>query len=310
MKIGILEPEAFSKKALEILQTCGEVNSCSGSIMDFVSDKEVLFIRLGHAIDKNLLSKAEQLRIICTPTTGLNHIDTDFCAKRGIKILSLKGKKNFLKTIRATPEHTLGLTLALLRNYNRAFLHSDNPVWNRDKHKGYELYDSKVGIIGLGRVGKLLASYLGIFGAHISYFDPNVYSYIKCKKEPDILSLIDNSDIIVLCSSYEAGMENLIGRTELSAMKNKYFINTSRAELVDETSMTKLALAGHFMGLAVDVIQNEQTNRNNLSELLKAADRYNVLITPHIGGATFTSMERTEIFIASELQNILKKKMI
>ena len=92
MQIGVLEPQGFSRKAISELKRIGRVVLfSSGSLNEFIADKNILFIRLSFLIDKNFLKNARNLKCICTPTTGLNHIDLNECEKRQIKIISLKG---------------------------------------------------------------------------------------------------------------------------------------------------------------------------------------------------------------------------
>lgn len=143
MQIGILEPKDFSKKALSALSNIGSVELFSGlELGNFLVNKKVLFIRLSYFVDKNFLDKAKSLKYICTPTTGLNHIDLNECKKNNIKIISLRGEYKFLSNIRATPEHTFGLVLSLLRNYKKSFLSKHNQAWDREKYKGFELYEN------------------------------------------------------------------------------------------------------------------------------------------------------------------------
>lgn len=303
MKIGILEPSDFSNKAIKTLNKIGSVSLFDGKQLDqFVKDKEVLFVRLHFDINKVLLTKAKKLKYICSPTTGLNHIDTDYCSKQGIDIISLKGETAFLRTIRATPEHTLGLLIALSRNYASAFLNTKNSVWNRDPYKGFEIYNSKIGIIGMGRVGSILTQYLRAMGAQIGYYDIN--SKIKhdsAKAFKTKSALIRWADTIVLSANYDSLQGEIIGSKELELMKGKTFVNTARAELTDENTLVKLASKGHFKALALDVIREEQSSQKNLQNILKATQKFNIIVTPHIGGATYTSMERTEEFITKKL---------
>ncbi len=305
MKIGILEPSDFSSKAIKRLTKLGQVSLFDGKHLDtFVKDKEVLFVRLNFDINKALLSKAKKLRYICSPTTGLNHIDTVYCNKHGIEIISLKGETAFLRTIRATPEHTLGVLISLNRNYKSAFLNTKNSVWNREPYKGFEIYNSKVGIIGMGRVGSILSKYLNAMGAKVGYYDINSKIKIDNAKAYKTKSaLIKWADSIVLSANFDSNQGEIIGSKELELMKGKTFINTARAELTDENLLVKLASKGHFKALALDVIREEQSSQKNLETILKATQKYNIIITPHIGGATFTSMERTEEFITKKLVN-------
>lgn len=310
MKIGILEPLDFSVEAISRLKLIGNVElfDSAKSVMAFVKNKDVLFVRLGISINKELISKANHLKFICSPTTGLNHIDISLCEKKGIKIISLKDEVRFLEKIRATPEHTMGLILSLKRNYRSAFLNSKNTEWNRDSNKGFEVFGSKVGIIGLGRVGNILSKYLIAFGANVAYCD-----IIKKKKSNTLKnmqsmeSLIKWSDTIVLCASYAPNNGIILDASLIDLLKNKYFINTARAELVDEKHLAKRANEGFFKGLAVDVILDEQGLRPNLNKLLKSTIKNNVIVTPHIGGATYSSMEKTELFIVKKLQNSINE---
>lgn len=309
MKIGILEPSDFSESAISMLNSLGKVHLYKGEdISKFLKDKEVLFVRLAHDINASFLTKAKKLIFLCTPTTGLNHIDTDYCKRNAIEVISLKGEKKFLKSIRATPEHTLGLLLALHRNYKNAFLKQDNSVWDREPHKGFEVYGSKIGIVGFGRVGSIVASYLKALEAEIGYFDTDKDIKAKgVKKFKSIESLVDWSDSVLLTASYNPEQGVIMGKRELDLLKGKYFINTARAELTDETHLVKMASKGYFKGLAVDVITEEQNSRKHLDDLIRASAMHNIIITPHIAGATYSSMARTEEFISRKLLKLIGK---
>lgn len=310
MKIGIIEPEGFSKKAENLLSAIGGVEkfSTSDSLASFVLDKEVIFIRLKYFWDKKLLKNAPKLKYICTPTTGLNHLDLKFLEEKAIEVISLKGETEFLsKNIRATPEHTFGLVLALLRNYNKAFLSSNNKKWNRDLYKGREIFGKHFGIIGLGRVGKIVAGYLHSFGANVYYFDKDkaVHSRIA-KRCSSILKTIAACDVVMLCASYNEKNKAMIDKSCIDQMKGKYFINTARGELADENYLIKKIRQGHFRGVALDVITGEN-HSNNLPELLSLVSKENLIITPHIAGATFESMAKTEEFVAGKLLKKIRK---
>ena len=302
-RIGICEPGDFSKKAIKELETIGSV-SCyeDGDMSDFIADKDAIFIRLKYAIDDKLLEKAAKLKYICSPTTGLNHLKF---TNDKIRIISLKGEYEFLDSIRATPEHVFGLTLGLLRNYSHAYLNSANSKFDRNPYKGYEIYGNKIGIIGLGRVGKIIAGYYRAFGAQVYYVDiadkssdADKCGAIKCDS---IAELIAKSNIIILAANYTPENARMIGSEQFSLMQGKYFINAARGELVDEEALLEYLRRDWFKGAAIDVIADETGSSEFLAEILKIADEKNLIITPHIGGATYSSMERTEEFIAGKL---------
>lgn len=308
MRIGILEPKDFSKRAIKNLNELGIVELFDGIDLDeFIAYKEILFVRLGNFIGNDFLEKAKNLKYICTPTTGLNHIVLEECIKRDVKIVSLKGEYEFLSTIRATPEHTFGLVLSLLRNYKEAFLNQKNNKWDRELYKGFELYGNNVGIIGFGRVGKILAKYFEAFEAKVCFYDidesiQEIHSAIKLSS---IEEVINYSNIVILSASYTESNQQFFDKKYIDLLENKYFINTARGELVDEEYLITKIEQNFFKGVAIDVIQNEQSN-NNLDELLNLTNTNNLIVTPHIAGATYSSMYRTEEFIVKKLGGMIE----
>lgn len=308
-KIGIIEPGDFSEEAVALLKTAGEVDfhdADKAEVSSFIADKHCIFVRLNYFYGAQTLQKAKRLRYICSPTTGLNHIDLAYAQKAGIRVVSLRGETEFLKTITATPEHTFGLALALLRNYNRAFLSASNTQWNRDLYKGFELSGIRAGIIGLGRVGNLLCKYLHAFGARVFYFDTDraAQNEYRAERTDSIGQLIDACELVFLCASYSPQNDAMLSRAYIDGLANKFFVNTARGELVDEEYMIECIERGHFRGVAVDVVANE-TGDNNAARLARLTQGRNLIVTPHIAGATYSSMWKTEVFIAKKLMGYL-----
>lgn len=301
MQIGLLEPDGFSPKALSRLAGIGSVVAYDGNhLARFLSDKDALFVRLAHRIDGPFIAQAPKLTALCSPTTGLTHIDLDALSARGIALLSLKGETGFLERIRATPEHALGLTIALLRNYRTAFLNETNAHWDRDRCRGEELYGAAVGIIGFGRVGRRVAAYMAAFDAKVGWHDPHVKGADVGLRYGTVDELIAASRVIILAASYEPGAPFVLGRPQIDALRGKYLVNIARGELIDEDALLEAIEDGQLAGCAVDVISNE-VGGNHRARWLATIRDHNVIVTPHIGGATFTSMEATEEFLAEKL---------
>ena len=262
MKIGIVESQDFSNKVKNCLLSIGTVSmfdETNGSLENFICDKDVLFVRLKYLYDEKLLRKVEKLKFICSPTTGLNHIDLKYAKKRNIKVISLKSETDFLNQITATSEHTFGLVISLLRYYQRSFTQKNITNINRDFVKGYEINSSKVGIIGLGRIGSHLVSYFNAFGAEVNYYDiDKLKEHPFAKKSSSIENLIEASEIIILSASYSPNNKKMIDHSIIDMMKGKYFINTARGELVDEEYLLNCIGKRFFSGVAIDVFNNEQ----------------------------------------------------
>jgi len=308
MQIGILESDSFSSDALTQLQSLGEVHAYDGGdLAKFLAPLETLFVRLGHCIDNAFLDFSPHLRWLCSPTTGHNHIDEVALFARDIRLISLRGEREFLDSIRATPEHTLGLIIALLRRYRRAFEDVAIGKWDRDACRGEELYGNRVGIVGLGRVGYRLATYCSSLGAQVAWCDPvDISPQLGWQRYQNVLDLIDSSRIVVLCASYCAEKVPVIGKQELDAMTGRYFINTARGELVDEIALLAAVRSNRLAGVAIDVIADEN-KRNRLPEWNSLLTNRNLIVTPHIAGATFDSMARTEKFIVEKLYSSIRK---
>lgn len=302
MQIGLLEPSNFCIKAHATLATLGVVRAWDGvDLRTFLAPLDALFVRLAHRIDGELLDWAPNLNWVCSPTTGHNHLDEQAFAARGIKVISLRGERAFLETIRATPEHTFGLVLALLRRYRDAFTETLAGSWDRDQFRGEELCGNRVGIVGLGRVGYRVASYCAGFGAKVAWCDPaDVVAEPDWMRLADVRTLIDASRIVVLCASFRNGHSPILGKFEIERLAGRYLVNTARGELVDEPALLAAIRADRLDGVATDVVVNEN-GANRLDEWRELASGRNLILTPHIGGATVDAMARTECFIANKL---------
>lgn len=307
MQIGILEPKDFSKVALEKLSEIGDVALFDGNNLNkFISNKDIIFTRLKYFLDTNFLDSALNLKYICSPTTGLNHLDLDTCNQKKIKVISLKGEFEFLSTIRATPEHTFGLVLSLLRNYKDVFLSKNSIKWDREKYKGFELSSNSVGIIGFGRVGRQLSKYFEAFDTKVYFYDidQSIKEANNSIKLNSIKDLIEKSNIVILSASYCSNNFEFFDKKYIDLLEDKYFINTARGELVEESYLLQKIDQSYFKGVALDVMQNEQS-LNNLDELMNLTNKRNFILTPHIAGATYSSMYRTEEFIVDKLREFL-----
>jgi D-3-phosphoglycerate dehydrogenase len=311
MQIGIIEPQDFSLRALTLLNDLGNVSKFeSGKIGDFLADKEIIFVRLNYYFDTHILSNARNLKYICTPTTGLNHLDLDYLRKKNIKVISLKGEFDFLSDIRATSEHTFGLILSLLRNYKSA-ISTTKENFSRDLFKGDEIFNNSIGIIGFGRIGKLLAKYIEAFNGNTFFYDTDssIKEIYGAKRLDSVEELISKCNVISLCASYELTSNKFFNKAYIDLLKDKFFVNTSRGELINEKYLLKKVKENFFKGIAIDVIQDESKENNNLIEFLNIDKSINFIITPHIAGATYTSMKRTEEFIVGKLkEHLIKNK--
>lgn len=309
VKIVIAEPEGFPEAALADLRSFGDVMMGPYKQDDLcvaLSDADILIVRLGHKIDATLLATASALKVIVTSTTGLNHIDEAYVCDRGIEILSLRGEADFLKTISPTAELTFGLYISLLRHIPEAVAHVRQGMWDRNLFKGQDLEGATLGLYGYGRIAEKISKMAKAFGMNILAYDirPNISTEDVEMVSEDVL--LGQSDIVSLHVLHHQGNTNLFSSGHFSRMKSgSYFVNTARGELVDESALLENLVSGHLAGAALDVLSIE--NRNSSGHFVDdplvkyACDHNNLIITPHIGGATIDSMARVENFMTQKL---------
>jgi D-3-phosphoglycerate dehydrogenase len=276
-------------------------------------EADILWVRLRHQIDAELLAAVPRLRLIATPTTGLNHIDLVEAERLGIRVLSLRGETEFLRDVRATAEHTLCLTFALLRHTMAAAAHVRQGGWDRDGFWGHELYGKTAGIIGYGRLGRIVARYLGAFGMRVLATDPYVDGGTV---ETDVQLvpleiLLREADLVSLHVNLNAETHGFFTRSQFAAMKRgAWFVNTARGELVDESALLEALRSGHVSGAALDVLSGECSAGMGSHPLVQYAREHdNLLITPHLGGCTHESMAKTELFLARKICNLAKHQL-
>jgi len=311
MKILITESENFSPKAIAQLQKHFEVIQHDfksiDELIENIADVEVLFVRLRFKLTKEILQKATKLKYILTATTGLDHIDVPYFESCGGQVISLKGETDFLNSIPSTAEHTWALLLALLKRIPSSFNDVKLGNWNRDNFKGNNLSGKKIGILGLGRVGKQVANFAQAFGMKVGYFDTTsqINDHKKFSNPEEMFAW---ADVISIHIPYDEQNKYFVNQELLkNCRENAVLINTSRGNIWDEKFVSELLEQNKISGIATDVLQDE-FNAESLktNPLIQLANKgYNSIITPHIAGATYESMAMTEEFVTAKFLSII-----
>ena len=235
---------------------------------------------------------------ILTASTGLNHIDIDYCREKGIKVLSHKNDMKLLKQLPSTAELAFGLMSSMLRNIPSSFEDVKRGVWEYDKFIGHQLSGKTIGIIGYGRLGKMMSKYCHFFGMGVKVYDPY-------EGHNDLDMVLKESDIISLHVHVTDETKYMINKKTLGKMKkNSYIVNTSRGEIVNERDIIECLESGYLKGYATDVVEHEFDNVRN-SPILHGANRgLNIIITPHTGGMTWEGQQKAYKWSISKLKEL------
>ena len=312
MKILICESLDYSQKAIESYSMIGNVVVADldrNTLIQTIKDFNIIVVRLRIVIDKDVFVAAPNLQYIVSPTTGTDHIDVLEAENRGVEVISLKGETEFLSSIHSTAEHTWALLFSLVRNVTSASKDVLKGNWNRDAFKGHNFFNKKIAILGLGRVGKQVAKIATAFEMNVGYYDPYV-TLNTFQKFESLEEILEWGDIVSIHIPLNNSTINLLNKSNLKFLnQDSYVINTSRSGIWDESEILELLECGKISGVATDVISNE-TNINQMHPMIKFAEQNkgNLLITPHIAGATYESMQLTEQFLAKKLRRIVETK--
>jgi phosphoglycerate dehydrogenase-like enzyme len=245
-----------------------------------------------------------KVKFIQQPSTGYDHIDIKACAKKGIPVANI-GPANAI----SVAEHTLTLALILLKRitYAHEKLLEGNWVQEELLNIATELNGKTWGLIGLGRIGREVATRAKSLGAQVVYYDVKRLPEDEEKKSACSLRplqrLLSEADIVSIHVPLTPETKGMIGERELRMMRSStVFINPSRGELADEVALAKAVREGWIGGAAVDVFSHEPPDINN-PLVLAAKEGLNIVLTPHIAGATSDARIR---IIQVTVENVLR----
>ncbi|MEI9980972.1 MAG: phosphoglycerate dehydrogenase [Edaphobacter sp.] len=264
-----------------------------------LADADALVVRSAVQADAKLLESAPKLRVIGRAGVGIDNIDTDAATRQGIVVMNTPGANAV-----AVAELTLGLMISLARSIPRANSTMHAGKWDKKTLQGSELRGKTLGIVGLGRIGLEVARRAASFGMDILGYDPFVAPVIARENNVTLVNLDDlfkQSDYLTLHVGLTTQTEGLINQTSLRIMKKGIrIINCARGELIVEDALAEALKSGHIAGAALDVFHQEP---------LKDSPFYaldNVILSPHIAGATDEAQEAIGIQLAMQVRDYLK----
>lgn len=262
-------------------------------------------------LDRQSLSQAKQLRLICVAATGMNNIDLEAAKEFGITVCNVAGYASA-----SVAQHTMSLLLQLAGNSHAYRQDINNGLWQQSPffcrldHPMLELSGKTFGIIGYGDLGKATAKLAEAFGMTVIIAQrPYVINEPAQPCEPGRLplgQLLQQADVVSLHCPLSEESRNVIGAPELTLMKpSALLLNTSRGGLVDEAALITALDRGDIAGAATDVlIQEPPVNGNLLLERV----RDNLIVTPHIAWATQESRQRLIAKVAGNITEFIQSQ--
>jgi len=289
----------------------------AGRVLDFesrasfdrrVAEADAILAGLEVRFDRALLERATRLRLLASRTSQLRHIDLEAATRLGVEVVFIDPADPVLQETSSTAEEAFALLLALARNVPWAFESTRRGEWRRMHYGGVELRGKTLGIVGFGRLGRMVAGYAAAFGMRVLVNDPYVDAAVidAAGASPVTLeALLGESDAVSLHCTYSAETEGLLGARELGLMKpGALLVNTARGEITDEAALLEALAGGRLGGAALDTLAGELADGSHLRDnplVAYAAAHENLIVLPHLGGATREATERTQVYIAERL---------
>ncbi len=250
-------------------------------------------------VSRKVLDAAPMLKLIGCARTGPTNVNIAEATRRGVPVLFSPGHNS-----PAVAEFTVGLMLALIKRIPWAHQYLKQGVWRGDYYRydvaNKNLSQMTIGLIGFGAIGRLVCEAVKPFGPRVLVHDP----FVASAAGVELVSLEDllrNADIVSLHARLSAQTKGMMGAARFAMMKKgSYFLNTARGGLVDYDALCDALARGHLAGAALDCFEREP---------LAAGDRLlaldNVVLTPHIAGASRLTAHRAAGAIAEDLQRVL-----
>lgn len=311
MTYFILVPDNLNDEGLDVLKQVSEFDVHAPGKMSReetlaqVPQAHGMIVRSGTQVDAELLALAENLKVVVRAGVGVDNIDLDACTARGIVVMNAPDGNTV-----STAELAFGLMLALARHIPQADASMRAGNWARKDFLGTELHGKKLGIIGLGRVGRALAERAKAFGMVELAYDPFVPErlarHLGLPLVPELDDLLAESDIISLHAIITPDTLEIINRDTIGKMKDGVMIvNAARGKLINAADLAAALKSGKVAGAALDVYDTEPPSADNP---LLGLD--NVVYTPHLGASTAEAQAAVGVQAAEELIGYLLKNEV
>lgn len=296
----VLVTEEIAEPGLELLRAAGHevdvsVGLSASELLEAVPGAAALIIRSATKVTAEALAAGRELVVVGRAGIGLDNVDVDAATKQGVLVVNAP-QSNVL----SAAEHTMALLLAQARNVPQAHAALAAGRWERSRWEGVELHGKVLGVVGLGRVGALVAQRAAAFGMRLVAYDPYVSADRARQMGVEMMSLAEVvavADFLTIHLPKTAETAGLIGVDVLARAKpGLRIVNTARGGIVDEKALAAAVADGTIAGAALDVFEHEPVTSSPLFEL------DSVVVTPHLGASTREAQDKAGVTIAEQVQ--------
>lgn len=270
-----------------------------------LGDRECWLVNPCHVrVDANLLDHAPKLEFIASASTGSDHLDLAELERRDIRAYYLKGTP-VIDEVHASAEFSFTLMLNVIKRAVPAFEAARFGVWRDadDAFRGIEAHGKTIGLVGLGRIGKKMATFAKGFGMNVIGCDPYVSMDLPWVKQVDFDTLLEQAEIVCAHVHLNDETRGMFNQQSFAKMPHgSYFINTSRGGVVVEPDLIEALQSGRLAAAGVDVISGEFEEGKYHHPLIKYARSHdNLIVSPHIAGNTVDSTRKTAIAVIEQM---------
>ncbi|MCW2946273.1 MAG: D-3-phosphoglycerate dehydrogenase [Actinoallomurus sp.] len=303
----VLVAEELSPAGIALLEPDFEVRHTDGAdragLLAAVADVDAIIVRSASKIDAAVFAAAPGLRVVARAGVGLDNVDVEAATRAGVMVVNAP-----TSNIVTAAEHAIALLLATARNVPQGHSALKRGEWKRSKYTGVELQEKTVGVLGLGRIGVLVAQRLAAFDMKVIAFDPYVQAARAAQLGVRLVTLdelLRDSDFITVHLPKTKETLGLIGDRELRLVKPSVrIVNAARGGIVDENALDLALKEGRVAGAGIDVFTSEPCTDSPLFH------HDNVVVTPHLGASTHEAQEKAGTQVARSVRLALSGEFV
>ncbi|KAI9776174.1 MAG: hypothetical protein M1835_005590 [Candelina submexicana] len=307
----VLIPEKVSPDGLALLSRTLEVHERKGltpdELLATIPEYDALIVRSETKVNSGLLAAGKTLKVVARAGVGVDNVDVETATKHGIIVVNSPSGN-----IGAAAEHTIALLLAVARNIPDGCASLKAGKWERSRLVGVEVKGKTLGIIGLGKVGLIVARLAAGLGMNITALDPYASPAVAAAANVTLVqslpSLLSVADFLTIHTPLIASTKGMIASEQLATMKKgARVLNVARGGMIDETALLEALESGHIGGAGIDVFTSEPPTADSSAAKLIAHQK--VIATPHLGASTVEAQENVSIDVCEQVLAILRGEL-